>query len=326
MKFFINSVLFCFSVLIFAAPAWCQQKSTELYYFNQNLITTNSFLALPATYGATSGTDTARTIIGYSERFTCPYPNTFIDSVSVLMATDSFGADAYILVEAVPVAWTGGHPYANFNSPFTGSYVDTVYKKDTAELYSFPMSHIAIADTDFFVSEVAPYPKETKSFVWIDSLTSATQLPLDDERDRSRLLLDTPYGVNSTAYQYYLAGQHLGASALYAYPNLVMVTYVSSPAGSVAELYPANQDPLSFYVERTLAGETVLHFSTLGGGGAQIELFDASGTPVSTLFDGGNSPGQYDVPLLTGNLPNGIYFARLSTATASEVRRIIVTH
>jgi hypothetical protein len=325
MKSILYSVLIFSGLALFAGSSRCQQNDTSLYNFNQNLVTTNSFLALPSIYGTTSGTDTARTIIGYSERFTSPYTNTYLDSVSILMATDSFGSNGYILVEAVPALWTSGHSYANFDSTYASAFVDSVYKKDTADLYSFPMSHGAIPDTDFFISALAPVPSQTIAFLWIDSLTSSTALSIDEDRDRSRLLLDTPYGANNANYQYYLAGQHLGSSVLYYYPNFVMIAYVSSPTGSTAEVYPTAVDPLTFYVEQTAAGETNLHFTTLDGG-AQLELFDATGTMVSTLFDGGYANGEYNVPLVTDGLSSGMYFARLTSGNSSEVRRVMVTH
>ncbi len=320
-------------VLLPTRPSRSQQTvSDSVYYFYTNLLSADAYFRLPWIYGVTAGKDTARNIIGYSERFNCPYATTFLDSVSLFMTIDSLVPDAFA-VEALPVVWTNSHPYADLTQPYYFDLVDSqaTYYKDSTRFYPFAMGHTAITDTDFFVSAITYDPLHTIALLWSDSVMYSTPFSsIDENRDRSRILIDTPYGSNP-AYQYYMGGTpHIVAGTppdtLYWYPNFIWIAYVSSPSGSVAEMYPADQDPLTFYVERTPLGEINLHYTTLNAGSAQLDLLDATGRLVSTLAAGGSAPGEYNVPLPADALSSGMYFARLTAGNSSEMRRVVIAH
>ncbi len=318
-----HSLYFALALLLWSASAAAQPKTTDLSYFNSS--PGSSFFPLPGTYGVTAGTDTARTVIAYSERFSCPFAATYIDSVSVLLTIDSIGPNAAIAVEAFPTYWSNGHSFVNFDTSQIDENelfpTDPMYQQDSSKLYTFTMNHTEIPDTDFFVSVIAPDPIHTRAFIWGDSVSSPTYLPVDENRDRSRLLLDQPYGGS---VQYYLAGTQHGSSNQYWYPNFVMIAYVSTPTGSVDELYPAAEDPLAFYVERMQNGAMLLHFTPQQAAPIRLELFDENGQIVSTLFSGTASLTDYSF-WVPATLARGMYFARISTPNAVETRKIIIT-
>jgi hypothetical protein len=320
MKFTLSIVLL-FSAVMLLSDRLVAQTSTPLYYFDLNT-TQDSYYYLPEFVSSDNDT-----INAYAERFSCPL-NSTLDSVSIELTIDSLGtstSNTFMDVVALPDTVIGGNLFASNSTIYSDNFIsstDPDFIKGDTILYTRSMGG-TIPDTDFFLTILAPDPADTRAVLWADSVTSVDSLPIDENRDRSRLIFTSPYEGFS---QYYLAGNHYDTSALYWYPNFVMVAYITTPTGGVAEIYPADQDPLTFYVEQTVTGATDLHFTTQNAGSAELDLYDASGMLVSTLFDGGYAPGQYDVPLVTDGLTSGMYFARLSSGNSSEVRRVIVAH
>ncbi len=315
------SIVLLFSAIMVLTNQSLAQTSTQVYYFDLNTAD-SSYYYLPQFVSGDNDT-----INAYAERFSCPL-NSTLDSVNVELTIDSLGtttSNSFLDIVALPATASGGHLFAGNSSYYSVNYIlptDPDFVKDGTVLYSRPMGG-AISDTDFFLTVIADDPVHTRAVIWADSLTSSDSLAIDENRDRSRFFFTSPYKGYS---QYYLSGNHYDASPLYWYPNFVMVAYITTPTGGVAEIYPADQDPLTFYVEQTVTGATNLHFTMQNAGNTELGLYDASGMLVSTLADGGYAPGQYNVPLVTNGLSSGMYFARLTSGNSSEVRRVIVAH
>ena len=320
MKFTLP-IVFLFSAVMLLSERSLAQTSSPIYYFDLNT-TEDSYYYLPEFVSADNDT-----INAYAERFSCPL-NSTLNSVSIDLMIDSLGTNplnTYLDVVALPDTVIGDHLFAGDSTIYADNFItstDADFIKGETESYTRSMGG-TISDTDFFLTILAPDPARTRAVVWADSVTSTDSLPIDENRDRSRFVFTSPYKGFS---QYYLSGIHYDSSALFWYPNFVMVAFITTPTGGVAEIYPADQDPLTFYVERTVNGATNLHFTTLDAGSAELDLYDASGMLISTLFDGGYVPGQYDVPLVSNGLASGMYFARLTAGNSSEVRHVIVTH
>jgi hypothetical protein len=329
MKFLVFILLLAVGMGVGLQPTAAQSNSAALSYFGEGTI----LFRLPTSYGITSEPDTTRYVIAYSERFTVPasFTSAYLDSVVVSMDIDTINPAEGIAIEALPVYSDNGALYVDVNGLPYGNVpvLDTsnvpLSSYHQLNLYSFSMGNPLLDDTDFFLSVSIPDTAVTVVGLLADSVTSIDSLPFDANRDRSTFLLNAPYGVPGF-YQNYLYATQFTKGGLYYYPNFDMIAYVSSPTGSVAELYPADQDPLAFYVELTAAGATNLYFTTQDAGSVQLDLFDASGKLVSTLFEGGYANGQYEVPLSTSALASGMYFARLTDGNSSEVRRVMVAH
>lgn len=314
MKKIVYSLLAIATFSIAGTRSFAQQ-SGAIYNFNYNTAGFSSYF-LPQFYSND-------TVNAYAERFTMPEVGSTLDSVSVYMIIDSLGPTSAIYVAALPVMWSNGHSFANSNKILADDSIvrkDTDFHKDQAIFYTRRLGKPVISDTDFFLALIT-FDFSVRSAVEADSVTSATALPVDENRDRSRFFFTSPYQGNT---QYFLAGNPYDSSKLYWYPNFVIIAYITTPANSVEELYPANRDPLSFIVERMTDGETVLHFSPTASGAAKLELYDENGRLVSTLFDGEAQIQQY--ALSVPNMKNGTYFAKLTSANVVETRRIVVAH
>jgi hypothetical protein len=71
---------------------------------------------------------------------------------------------------------------------------------------------------------------------------------------------------------------------------------------------------------------TTIPYSIAGSGAQQlrIELYDAMGRRVATLYDGTASAGEHVLPFDASGLVPGMYFVRLVTGGRMEVRKMVV--
>ncbi|MBL0175585.1 MAG: T9SS type A sorting domain-containing protein [Ignavibacteria bacterium] len=71
---------------------------------------------------------------------------------------------------------------------------------------------------------------------------------------------------------------------------------------------------------------TTIPYSIAGSGEQQlrIELYDAMGRRVATLYDGTASAGEHVLPFDASGLVPGMYFVRLVTGGKMEVRKMVV--
>ncbi|MFA7332573.1 MAG: T9SS type A sorting domain-containing protein [Candidatus Delongbacteria bacterium] len=60
-------------------------------------------------------------------------------------------------------------------------------------------------------------------------------------------------------------------------------------------------------------------------GNVELSIFNLNGQLVSTLVDGMLSAGSHQVAFNAGNLPSGLYLARLSTVSGQQVSRLVLT-
>src|SRR6266540_2118947 len=74
-----------------------QATDTILKYYDENAVRIT--FPLPGQYGVTSGQDTARRIVAYGERFSAPWPVTYVDSAWIVMRIDKLQGDALISIE-----------------------------------------------------------------------------------------------------------------------------------------------------------------------------------------------------------------------------------
>jgi photosystem II stability/assembly factor-like uncharacterized protein len=71
---------------------------------------------------------------------------------------------------------------------------------------------------------------------------------------------------------------------------------------------------------------TTIPYSIAGSGEQQlrIELYDAMGRRIATLFDGSATAGEYVLPFDASGFVPGMYFVRLVTGWKTEVRKMVV--
>jgi len=91
-----------------------------------------------------------------------------------------------------------------------------------------------------------------------------------------------------------------------------------------AEPLPASPDlvrafPNPFNPTTTLAVELA------ETGHVELSIFNLNGQEVATLVDGPLSAGSHQVAFHAGNLPSGLYLARLSTVSGQQVSRLVLT-
>jgi len=72
------------------------------------------------------------------------------------------------------------------------------------------------------------------------------------------------------------------------------------------------------------SGSTVISFTTNERMPVSLIVYDALGREIRLLREGMIDPGTYSVPFDRGNLPNGIYYCKLSTTSGSLERMMVV--
>ena len=55
-----------------------------------------------------------------------------------------------------------------------------------------------------------------------------------------------------------------------------------------------------------------------------LKVYDVFGREVTTLFEGEQNDGKYEVEFNGTNLPGGIYFYKMSTKGFSETKKLIL--
>ncbi len=72
-------------------------------------------------------------------------------------------------------------------------------------------------------------------------------------------------------------------------------------------------------------GSTHIHYEIPSAGNVTLKVYDILGREVSTLINGVEQPGLYDVAFPSGkNLASGIYFYRLTAAGKSDVKKMVL--
>lgn len=317
--FAVLTFAFCFESLAAAQPSG---TDTVLSYFDQNT-SLNVFFPLPGTYGVSSGTDTARTIVAYSERFSCPWPVTKVNTVSIALRIDRLDAGAAIPVLIQSATPMGGHLFADFSKPAIAEDSITPGNVESGKIsYDIAFDRV-VPDSTFFVTIVAKDTAETHAALRADSKIFQVQQAIGDS-DRAQFYLDKPYHDVQASY---LAGTTWPfITDGFDYSNFVILAEVSTPTGGVAELYPADRDPLKYFVERSASGELILHYSLAHAGTTTLTLYDARGAVVRTLSTAQESSGTHQFRIDDLEVSKGMYFARLSANGVSEVRPLALAH
>lgn len=71
-------------------------------------------------------------------------------------------------------------------------------------------------------------------------------------------------------------------------------------------------------------GNIRLSYTLPASGNINIALFDASGRKLSTLREGTQNEGTYEISVSTSGLSKGVYFVRLSTGTGSATAKMLI--
>jgi hypothetical protein len=53
-----------------------------------------------------------------------------------------------------------------------------------------------------------------------------------------------------------------------------------------------------------------------------LKIYDILGNEIATLIDEQKSPGIYEVEFNAGEMPNGIYFYKLTSGVFTEVKKM----
>ncbi|HWF43234.1 MAG TPA: T9SS type A sorting domain-containing protein [Candidatus Kapabacteria bacterium] len=269
-----------------------------------------------------TGNDTIVRILGYAERFSSPYPVTYLDSVSIRMALTAFDS---VAGNSLEVLVTGSQHTAN------GIYANlqdvrarVVYDPRTTALnngiwLSVALPHVAV-DSDFFVGLITTDSIETDTRLWIqtDSLLFPNLVPRDENRDRGRAI-----GVGS---QYYMAGLLFpDESSGRWYCNPMMVAQVSDTKASVTSMSSSgfsisapNPNPAS----TTIA----VHYALPNNRLVTITVFDARGSIVLFQNENIQSAGNHRATLDLSSLPSGSYSYRVVAGEENLSGRLEVLH
>jgi hypothetical protein len=121
---------------------------------------------------------------------------------------------------------------------------------------------------------------------------------------------------------YYTVSEELAGvpAHLYSYPRVgvtrVGQTPFQSPAFKLEQNYPNPFNP-----------STVIRYSISHAGSVKLNIYDALGRQVDSLFDHFQPPGDYRLEYQPHALESGAYFCRLQVGTSfgdfSQVRRLI---
>ena len=284
------------------------------------------FWELPTPYNYKSpytSHDTVSNITGFGERFTSPFYSTYLDSISVGLEIDRLDniAGNAVQIEARPELSFNGSLLTSFaSSAFaSASILPGQIKDSVADVYTFNMHHASV-DSEFFVTVRLTDTNHADVFVMGDSLNYGAGRAIIQDSDRARLYLTPPA-------QAYLADWVWGDEPTrHWYPNFLIIAYVSTPSGGVAELYPANPDPLGYFVERSPSGEITLHFTLEQPADVLVTMYDESGRVVNIMPVGYLRDGPGELALNRTGLPSGRYYCRVQAGDVSEVRPVVLLH
>ncbi len=95
--------------------------------------------------------------------------------------------------------------------------------------------------------------------------------------------------------------------------NVTNLTQVAVPAAVELTTYPNPFNPSSN-----------IHFTLTEAGPVTLQVYNLNGDLVSILVDGNLSAGSHQVSFDGGNLPSGVYIARITTANATSATRMVL--
>jgi hypothetical protein len=269
-----------------------------------------------------TGHDSLVRILGYAERFSSPYPVTYLDNVSIRMALTAFdtvpGNSLEVLVTGSEHTTNG--IYANLHDV----RARVVYDPRTTALnngiwLNVALPHVAV-DSDFFVGLLTTDSIETDTRLWIqtDSLLFPNLIPRDENRDRGRAI-----GVGS---QYYMAGLLFpDESSGRWYCNPMMIARVSDTKASVVSMSSsgfsigtANPNPASTVI--------AVHYALPNSRPVAITVFDARGRIVLFQNENIQLAGAHRISLDLTSLPSGSYSYRIVAGEESLSARFEILH
>ena len=71
---------------------------------------------------------------------------------------------------------------------------------------------------------------------------------------------------------------------------------------------------------------SVISFSLSTGSNTQLEIYNQLGEKTKTVFSGNLQQGEHQFDISTAELPNGIYFLKLTAGTATKTLKLVVAH
>lgn len=239
------------------------------------------------------------------------------------------------LAITVPAASQGNALFNGFTFPETGSV--TLFKTGsldnggTAEagLKALNFSNATVLSAENTLLANVAGLAATGTPVFINDLPAGTTI--GSETSLARIItigmnfgaISKDNGTNLTA-----EGLTLWRNAVYSLAGLPVPTALVDPgvvtsiedkvAGATFSLSQNYPNPFSN------STNTTIQYEIKKSGYVALDVYDALGRKVTTLADGNQAAGTYEVKL-NKNLSNGMYFYKLSTNGSSLTRRMLVT-
>ena len=69
---------------------------------------------------------------------------------------------------------------------------------------------------------------------------------------------------------------------------------------------------------------TLIRYQVANTGKVRLNVYDVLGREVATLVNDVKPAGSYTVTFNAANVPSGVYFYRLQTASFTETKRLVV--
>jgi hypothetical protein len=272
-----------------------------------------------------TGNDTSVVLIGLAERFTSPYVTTYLDSLKLLYSLPKYsevpGNSFNVIVSGSKPNASGTGYFADFSHIFySQSYTPHTSDTNHGRTLRVTIPHLFV-DTAFFITLAITdtNASDIEFGIAIDSVTSLSDLPRNENRDRAREI-----GID---YQTYVAGVvfHEYGDVLHWYSNALFKAFVSDGLSAVRSVTP---DIFSLSTANpNLAGSSVaINYKRSESGPVTITVIDDRGRIVLSHTEGTQGAGQNQVQLSTAALPSGSYTYRLSTGQESLCGRFQVLH
>jgi ligand-binding sensor domain-containing protein len=123
----------------------------------------------------------------------------------------------------------------------------------------------------------------------------------------------TALGVDSQGYIYAGTSQNAAFRSINAVASVAQSSPTIPSALSLQQNYPNPFSP-----------STNISFSLPRSGYTALKIYDALGKEVSTAFSGNMNAGEYSIPWEAKDLPDGIYYYRLTSGTTTETKKLVL--
>lgn len=259
-----------------------------------------------------TGTDTIA-LSGLAERFTSPYPTTYLDSVDIAFSLPRFvdvpNNDYRILIMGSTLDSTGEYLIADTsNVLFRYEHHPSVSEISGGHWERLAVPHIPVDTAFFVVFELTDTnASDIELGIGIDSVTYDAPQPVDDNLDRTR-----EYGFGSQ--QIYVAGNHfldLADNSIYWYSNAMFVAHVSDQNSDVTQITPSgfSVGPIT---PNPASQSLTVKYTVPRMEPITIQLFNEVWSLVQTSEQSVESSGEHTRTIDISQLPEGSYRCLIS--------------